>query len=102
MRALFLSALLGASVSFASFAVQANEVSSPSAQRWQGHGVVQSFSAQSVMLRHDAIPELKWPAMTMAFKASAQQLDGLKVGDNVAFDFRMDGSTATIVDIRKQ
>lgn len=40
--------------------------------------------------------------MTMAFKASAQQLDGLKVGDNVEFDFRMDGSTATIVDIRKQ
>mgnify|MGYP000437970169 CR=1 FL=1 len=88
MRALFLSALLGASVSFASFAVQANEVSSPSAQRWQGHGVVQSFSAQSVMLRHDAIPELKWPAMTMEFAvANPSLLAGLKPGSAVTFEF---------------
>ena len=37
MRTLFLSALVGASISFASYTVQAN-------QTWQGRGVVQSIS----------------------------------------------------------
>ncbi|EOB0366051.1 MULTISPECIES: hypothetical protein [Enterobacter] len=37
MRTVFLSALVGASVSFASYTVQAN-------QTWQGRGVVQSIS----------------------------------------------------------
>lgn len=37
MRTVFLSALVGASVSFASYTVQAN-------QNRQGHGVVQSIS----------------------------------------------------------
>jgi Cu(I)/Ag(I) efflux system protein CusF len=32
----------------------------------------------------------------------AQQLEQLKVGDKVAFDFRMEGSAATIVDIQKE
>ncbi|CZY33369.1 copper-binding protein [Enterobacter hormaechei] len=64
MRTLFLSALVGASISFASYTVQAN-------QTWQGRGVVQSISDNAVMLRHEAIPELKWPAMTMPFTLSA-------------------------------
>ncbi|QPK01679.1 copper-binding protein [Enterobacter mori] len=103
MRALFLSALLGASVSFASFAVQANEVSSPSAQRWQGLGVVQSFSAQSVMLRHDAIPELKWPAMTMPFTLSAGAvLNGAKPGDEVTFTLERAGDGFQIVSLTPQ
>lgn len=42
------------------------------------------------------------PAMTMGFSATEQQLKGLKVGDKVSFDFRMNGGTATIVGIRKQ
>ena len=49
MRTLFLSALVGASISFASYTVQAN-------QTWQGRGVVQSISDNAVMLRHEAIP----------------------------------------------
>lgn len=40
--------------------------------------------------------------MTMGFSATEQQLKGLKVGDKVSFDFRMNGGTATIVGIRKQ
>ena len=75
--------------------------SAPSAH---AEGTVKAIDAQggTVTLMHGPVAALKWPAMTMAFKASAQQLDGLKVGDNVEFDFRMDGSTATLVDIRKQ
>ncbi|EAN8120668.1 copper-binding protein [Pseudomonas sp. NY15356] len=56
----------------------------------------------TVTLAHGPVAALKWPAMTMGFKASAQQLEGLGVGDKVGFDFRMEGNAATIVDIRKQ
>jgi Cu/Ag efflux protein CusF len=34
--------------------------------------------------------------MTMAFHASADQLQGLKAGDQVAFDFTMAGMEARI------
>ncbi|MCP8632924.1 copper-binding protein [Pseudomonas mosselii] len=74
--------------------------SSPAAH---AEGTVKAIDAQGgkVTLMHGPVAALKWPAMTMGFKASAQQLDDLKVGDKVAFDFRMEGSTARIVDIRK-
>ncbi|MDT3713704.1 copper-binding protein [Pseudomonas soli] len=55
-----------------------------------------------VTLAHGPVATLKWPAMTMVFRATAQQLEGLKVGDKVRFGFRMQGSTTTIVDIRKE
>lgn len=67
-------------------------------------GTVKAIDAQvgKVTLMHGPVAALKWPAMTMGFKASTQQLEKLNVGDKVAFDFRMEGSTATIVDIRKE
>lgn len=67
-------------------------------------GTVKAIDAQGgkVTLMNGPVAALKWPAMTMGFKATAQQLEKLKVGDKVAFDFRMDGSSATIVDIRKE
>ncbi|ELW1646672.1 MULTISPECIES: copper-binding protein [Enterobacter] len=96
MRALFLSALLGASVSLASFTVQAD-------QRWQGHGVVQSVSENSVMLQHDAIPELKWPAMTMPFTLSpGAALNGAKPGDEVTFTLERAGDGFRIVSLTPQ
>ena len=75
--------------------------SSPAAH---AEGTVKAIDARGgkVTLMHGPVAILKWPAMTMGFKASAQQLEKLKVGDKVAFDFKMDGSTATIVDIRKE
>ncbi|UVJ41962.1 copper-binding protein [Pseudomonas sp. LS1212] len=50
-------------------------------------------------LAHDAVPALQWPAMTMSFTATAEQLKGLKVGDRVAFEFRAEGMAATIMSI---
>lgn len=93
MRTVFLSALLGASVSFASFAVQAT-------QSWQGHGVVQSFSEHAVILQHDAIPELKWPAMTMPFTLSAgAKRNDVKPGDEVTFTLERAGDGFQIVSL---
>ena len=83
MRTVFLSALVGASVSFASYTAQAN-------QTWQGRGVVQSISDSAVMLRHEAIPELKWPAMTM---------NGAKPGDEVTFTLERAGDGFQIISL---
>lgn len=49
------------------------------------HGVIRELDRHqgSVTIAHEAIPELKWPAMVMPFKASAAQLQGLGVGDAV-------------------
>ncbi|MGO3623518.1 MAG: copper-binding protein [Pseudomonas helleri] len=44
---------------------------------------------------------MQWPPMTMGFAVTDTQMAGLAVGDNVAFSFRMEGSKATIVSIKK-
>lgn len=93
MRTVFLSALVGAAVSFTSYTVQAN-------QTWHGHGVVQSIADNTVMLQHDAIPELKWPAMTMPFTLSAgATLNGAKPGDEVTFTLERAGDGFQIVSL---
>ncbi|MHC8410765.1 copper-binding protein [Pseudomonas sp. Hz4] len=39
-------------------------------------------------IAHGAVPAVQWPAMTMAFSATVEQLEGLSAGDQVAFEFR--------------
>ncbi|HEK1684242.1 TPA: copper-binding protein [Pseudomonas putida] len=80
--------------------MQASEAA-PSAH---AEGTVKAIDTEhgKVTLAHGPVAALQWPAMTMGFKASAEQLDGLKVGDKVGFDFRMEGGAASIVGIRKQ
>lgn len=67
----------------------------------QATGTVKAIDNQKSMvtLAHSAVPALHWPAMTMGFNATAEQLQGLKVGDRVAFEFRADGMDATLVSI---
>ncbi len=68
----------------------------------QATGTVKAIDNQKqiVTLAHSAVPSLQWPPMTMGFKATADQLKGLKVGDRVAFEFQADGMNATIVSIK--
>lgn len=67
-------------------------------------GTIRAIDAAhgTVTLAHGAVPALQWPPMTMAFKTRAGQLDGLKVGDKVAFDFQAGNGGTSIVNIRKQ
>ena len=56
----------------------------------KGQGTVDSVDPKSgtVSLNHGAIPSLKWPAMTMEFKAANPSLlAGLKPGAPVSFEF---------------
>jgi Cu(I)/Ag(I) efflux system protein CusF len=70
----------------------------------KGTGTVTAIDkvAGTVTLDHGPIPEVGWPAMTMAFKARPELLDGVAVGDKVAFDLALTGTSGEVTAIRKQ
>jgi Cu/Ag efflux protein CusF len=74
------------------------------ARAGQATGVVAAIdmAAGKITLDHGPVAELQWPAMKMAFSATANQLNGIAVGDKVAFKFTVTGTTAQITDISKQ
>ncbi|AZE48638.1 hypothetical protein C4K04_2966 [Pseudomonas chlororaphis] len=73
------------------------------AQQATAEGTIKAIDTtqQRVTIAHGAVPAVQWPPMTMAFAATAQQLQGLATGDRVTFSFRLEGGAATIVSIRK-
>lgn len=59
-------------------------------------------AAGTVTIAHSAIPEVKWPAMTMTFKADPKLLSGVAAGDQVAFDLTVKGSEGEVTAIKKR
>jgi Cu/Ag efflux protein CusF len=59
-------------------------------------------AAGKITLAHEAIPAVNWPAMTMAFAAKPALLDGVAVGDKVAFDVTITGNAGEVTAITKQ
>lgn len=60
-------------------------------------------AAGTVTLEHQAIPEVKWDAMTMGFTATdPAMLKDLKVGDMVVFDLKSAADPSKISRIVKQ
>ncbi|MDF0490510.1 copper-binding protein [Sphingomonas sp. H39-1-10] len=78
--------------------------SATSAIKAKGHGTVTAIdkTAGTITLNHGPIPEAKWPAMTMAFKAAPAITDAAKVGDKVDFDVTLTGSAGEVTAIHKQ
>lgn len=78
--------------------------SATSAIKTKGHGTVTAIdkAAGTITLDHGPIPEAKWPAMTMAFKAAPAITDAAKVGDKVDFDLTLTGSAGEVTAIHKQ
>jgi len=69
----------------------------------EARGVIEAIGADEVTLRHEPVPALKWPAMSMPFALkSAQQTAGLKVGDRVRFGFSQGASGVLIERIAKE
>jgi len=68
----------------------------------KGEVIAVDKGSSKVKLKHDAIPELKWPAMTMFFKvADKLLLDTVQVGDRVEFEFvKVNGSGPQITHIK--
>lgn len=73
-------------------------------KKGKGIGTVTAIdkAAGKITLNHGPIPEVGWPAMTMAFTASPALLDSVSVGDKVAFDVTIKGSAGEVTAIRDQ
>ncbi len=55
-----------------------------------------------ITLAHGPIPEVGWPAMTMVFSARPALLDGIAVGDKVAFEASIASNAGEVTAITKQ
>lgn len=78
----------------------------PAAQQEQvisATGVIESIDTQSkkITIKHDPIPAVGWPAMTMRFtQVSDTRADDVKPGDKVAFTFVQQGNLSILRDIQ--
>lgn len=63
----------------------------------KGTGVVKAVNAKAgvIKIHHAPIPALKWPAMTMDFKAAPAVLAAAKVGKSVTFTLNAAGDQVT-------
>lgn len=77
----------------------ARQAAAPAAGGVQGTGVVKAVDAKkgTVTIHHGPIAALKWPAMTMAFKASPDVLKAAKAGKSVTFALNAAGDTVTAI-----
>lgn len=68
----------------------------------KGEVVAVDSALSKVKLKHDPVPELKWPGMTMFFNvADKSLLDTVKTGDQVEFEFvKVDGGGPLITKIK--
>lgn len=70
----------------------------------KGTGTVKAIdtAASTITLDHGPIAAANWPAMTMAFKASPALLEQVAVGDEVAFDLKLEGGSGEVTSVRKR
>lgn len=59
-------------------------------------------AAGTITISHDPVEALKWPAMTMAFKATPEQVASVQAGQKVSFEFTSSGKDANITMIKSQ
>ncbi|WP_374153193.1 copper-binding protein (plasmid) [Xanthomonas hortorum pv. hederae] len=64
-------------------------------------GTVEAVDAAAgkITIAHGPVEALQWPAMTMAFKATPEQIASVQAGQKVRFEFRAQGMEATITQI---
>ena len=75
----------------------------PAAQGHRASGVVKSVNAEKgiVTIQHGPVESLKWPAMTMGFKAKDEKvLKSVKPGQKVEIEFVQQGNQYVIVSLR--
>lgn len=64
-------------------------------------GTVEAVDAAAgkITISHGPVEALKWPAMTMGFKATPEQVASVQVGQKVQFEFESQGMEGTITQI---
>ncbi len=74
------------------------------AKTGKGLGVITQIDPKesTITIKHQPIPSLGWPAMTMGFHAkSPTLLKGLKVGETIGFDANQGSGLPEVTAIRK-
>ena len=70
--------------------------------RFSATGTIETIADGTVTLRHSAVPQLDWPAMTMTFRLKdAAQIRGFRKGDRVRFTFIRQDAGPRIETIRR-
>lgn len=94
-------------LSLASLVSLANDAHHPSKEiqksySARGEVVALDIELNKVKLKHEPVPALNWPSMTMYFKvADKSLLDTVKVGDQVDFEFvKVEGESPLIINIK--
>ena len=74
------------------------------AQAASAEGTVTAVDEEAgkITIDHGPVPQVDWPAMTMAFEADEALRQQVEVGDEVAFDFRTTEGGGQITSIRKK
>jgi Cu(I)/Ag(I) efflux system protein CusF len=64
-------------------------------------GTVESVDSATnkIVIAHGPVDALKWPAMTMGFTATPDQIQAVQPGQKVNFEFRSAGANNTITNI---
>lgn len=82
-------------INAASTSEPAKQSTKPAA--YETRGVIQKIAPSGITLKHEPVPALQWPAMTMTFGLQSPTLArGFKVGDRVRFTFSQDDAGPTI------
>lgn len=107
MKIFFITTLALAAFSITVMPGYADDTHHPKAEAQKsyaakGEVVTVDKAAGKVKLKHEAIAELEWPAMTMFFAvADKAQLDTLEAGARVEFQFvKVSGSAPLITEIK--
>ncbi len=106
MKKILISVFIVTIFGIANTLIYANDAHHPKTEAQKsyavkGEVVTVDNVAGKVKLKHEPVPELDWPAMTMFFEvADKSQLDVLKAGDQVKFEFvRKEGGAPLITQI---
>ena len=103
MRMNLITAIACAILGGAAMSAVADDSHHPKAEAQKSYAVKGAVvavdkAASRVQLKHEPVPELKWPAMTMFFNvADKSQLDTLKLGDPVEFSFVPQNGRAPLI-----
>jgi len=71
-------------------------------ENYSAAGAVTKVAGNQVTISHGPVEWIGWPAMTMAFRAgSPDMIEGIAVGDQVAFTFREDQGAYVLTSLSK-
>lgn len=79
-----------------------NNTHAPSTtQNYSGTGKITAVAGGQVTIQHGPIQGIGWPAMTMTFTVPADLASEARVGSEVDFNFRQNGSAYQLTSLKK-